>query len=278
VFEPMINTPISWPGALVALAATLTIPTPSAHWPELASHPVTATAGMMTPTIPGLGVAAPSRSTLAAEAPASATERDDEIRIRHQTVCVGARHWAAGDVGDTILFRVHRDGHRLSVGYFVHWSTERPWGNNILSYTVLPALATDAVYSHFMFVMPGVKDYLYGPDDIEGARVDFEERSDGSLAVVGGTADDGTHDPVKLTPADLVDSKGRVVLLTNVWSHQLGAHGGGEFANGPDANLQCYGLPAVRRLTDDVARAFRLGSVQEPLRARPAWSALSSHP
>ena len=34
-----------------------------------------------------------------------------------------------------------------------------------------------------------------------------------------------------LSRSDLLDAKGRVVLMTDVWSHQLGAHGGGAFAN-----------------------------------------------
>ena len=86
-----------------------------------------------------------------------------------------------------MLYRVRRSGRKIEIGYFVYWSTERPWGNNALSYAVLPALLTDAFYSHFLYVFPGVKDYLYGAGDIEGARVEFQERPDGSLEVEGRT-------------------------------------------------------------------------------------------
>jgi ABC-type transporter Mla maintaining outer membrane lipid asymmetry permease subunit MlaE len=42
-------------------------------------------------------------------------------------------------------------------------------------------------------------------------------------------ADDGSHHEVQLTPDDFVDSRGRVVLMTGVWSHQLGAKGARTF-------------------------------------------------
>jgi hypothetical protein len=101
-------------------------------------------------------------------------------------------------------------------------------------------------------------------------RVELEDR-DGALHVVQGTADDGTHQPVKLSREDLVDAKGRIVLLTDVWSHQLGAHGGGEFAADPARQLRCYDHATLRPMTDDVARAFRLGDEKAPRRAKPAW-------
>src|SRR4051812_48586761 len=160
----------------------------------------------------------------------------DVERLERQTVCVGSRSWSAGQLGDTILYRYKRSGQRVEVGYFVYWSTERPWGNNALSYTVVPALFIDLAYSHFLYFMPGVKDAMHGAADIEGVRIELEDR-DGALQVLGGIADDGTHQPVKLSRDDLVDSKGRIVLMTDVWSHQLGAHGGGAFAANPTRQL-----------------------------------------
>jgi hypothetical protein len=194
----------------------------------------------------------------------------DAERLERQTVCVGARNWSAGQLGDTILYRYKRSGQRLEVGYFVYWSTERPWGDNVLSYTVVPALFIDLAYSHFLYFLPGVKDAMHGAADIEGVRIELEDR-DGALRVVGGIADDGTHQPVKLSRDDLVDSKGRIVLLTDVWSHQLGAHGGGAFADEPARQLRCYDQASLRPMTDDVARAFRLGNEAAPRRAKPAW-------
>jgi len=191
--------------------------------------------------------------------------------VQNQPICVGASAWSAGAIGQTVLFHEHRVGRRLDVGYFVYWSEERPWGSNVLSYTVLPALATDAVYSHFFYLFPGLKDALYGPGDIEGVTVEFEEGTDGKLTVTGGLADDANHAPVKLTREDLVDAQGRIVLLTNVWSHQLGAHGAARFANTPGTSLQCYQAASVQPLTAEVARNFRLGTDSKPLRGGPAW-------
>jgi hypothetical protein len=195
----------------------------------------------------------------------------DDARVVEQPVCIAARSWSAGSLGDTVLYRARRVGRRISVGYFVYWSEERPWGSNVVSYTVLPALATDAVYSHFLYLFPGLKDAMYGPGDIEGAQVVYEQRDDGSLDVVEGRADDGNHAPVLLSRADLLDSKGRVVLLTDVWSHQLGAHGAAQFANTPGQSLKCYAKSALQPMTEVVARAFRLGTEREPLRGNPAW-------
>lgn len=204
--------------------------------------------------------------------PAPTEQRSaDDARVVEQTVCVGARSWSAGSLGDTVLFRTRRTGNRITVGYFVYWSEERPWGQNSLSYTLLPALAVDAVYSHFLYVFPGIKDAMYGTADIEGAQVSYDQRPDGSLDVVNGRANDGNHGTVQLSRSDLLDSKGRVVLLTDVWSHQLGAHGGASFAEHSPTQLKCYSKSSLRPMTEIVARAFRLGNDRQPLRGKPAW-------
>ena len=186
-------------------------------------------------------------------------------------MCVGARSWSAGSLGETVLFRSRRVGNRIAVGYFVYWSEERPWGDNLASYTVLPALAVDAVYSHFLYVFPGLKDAIYGAGDVEGVQVLYEQRPDGSLDVVSGRADDGNHGAVALSRSDLLDSKGRVVLLTDVWSHQLGAHGAASFAEHSSPELKCYTKASLQPMTELVARAFRLGNARAPLRGTPAW-------
>lgn len=195
---------------------------------------------------------------------------DDDARLRKLPVCVASRHWSAGDLGETILYRVHRVGRRLEVGYFVYWSTERPWGQNVLSYTLVPALLIDATYSHFLWVMPGFKDVLHGAGDVEGVRVELDDEG-GELRVVGGAADDGFHRGVTLSRDDLVDSHGRIVLFTDVWSHQFGAHGGGAFADAAGGALRCYEGTAVQPMTEETARAFRLGGEASPRRAKPAW-------
>jgi len=200
----------------------------------------------------------------------------DEASIVQQPICVGARSWSAGSLGDTVLYRTRRIGRKIAVGYFVYWSEERPYGSNAVSYLVLPALAMDAFYSHFLYVFPGIKDALYGPGDIEGVQIEYEQRDDGSLRVVGGRADDGNHTTVLLSHDDLVDSKGRIVVLTDVWSHQLGTHGAASFADTPGHPVKCYVKSALQPMTDRIASAFRLGSERHPLRGTPAWIAPES--
>ena len=48
------------------------------------------------------------------------------------------------------------------------FSDERPWGDNWLSWSVLPALAVDLVYTRFLFGLPGFRRARYGPADVEG--------------------------------------------------------------------------------------------------------------
>jgi len=127
------------------------------------------------------------------------------------------------------------------------------------------------VYSHFLYVFPGLKDALHGAGDVEGAQVSYEQRADGSLDVVSGRADDGNHRGVALSRADLLDKQGRVVLLTDVWSHQLGAHGAARLADRAQLALKCYEKSSLRPMTELVARTFRLGNDRNPLRGKPAW-------
>jgi hypothetical protein len=159
----------------------------------------------------------------------------------------------------------------LRVGYFVYWSTERPWGDNALSYALLPALFTDAFYSHFLFVLPGARWAMYGPGDIEGATVVYEENADGSLEPIEGFAEDPTHQPVSLSHRDLVDAAGRVVLMTASWSHQLGAHGAAAYGTHAKERMTCFSGDSLRPLTAEIASAFRLGGEDRPLRARAAF-------
>jgi hypothetical protein len=112
---------------------------------------------------------------------------------------------------------------------------------------------------------------LYGPNDIEGASVEYEEQPDGTRRVLGGHADDAQHAPVELSRTELVDAKGRIVLLSDVWSHQLGAHGAAEFFAEPEHSERCYEGSALQPLSERVAKAFRMGDDHEPRRAVPAW-------
>src|SRR5262249_39308288 len=142
----------------------------------------------------------PSSARAQVPAPRASIEaQSDADRIADQPVCVGSRVWSAGELAPTIAYRLRRVGDRLFVGYFACWSTERPWGNNVLTYTVLPALVVDGVYSHFLFGFSGVRDAMYGPEDVEGVTVEYRDRPGSTLQVVGGVAEDGIHGTVHLS-------------------------------------------------------------------------------
>jgi hypothetical protein len=196
--------------------------------------------------------------------------------ILRQPVCIVSKARSFGSLGDVVLYVHSRRGSELHVGYFVYWNVERPWGANLPTYTLLPALAIDGTYTHFMFLLPGLQRALYGPGDIEGATVVYDVSADGRLSVKSAIAEDALHDLVPLSPADVVMRDGRLALMTEVWSHQLGAHGAASDGARPGAELSCFQGPTLRPLTDETARAFRLGSPARPLRARSAWLAASS--
>jgi hypothetical protein len=210
---------------------------------------------------------APPRSFVLASANGA---EDDEI-VRGLPVCVAARSWSAGELGRSVLYHYRREGRTLRVGYFVYWTTERPWGDNALSYTVVPALLIDAFYSHFFFLFPGAQRIIHGPGDIEGARVVYEQGDDGRWTPVSAVADDGLHHEVPLAPEDFVDAEGRVVLMTDVWSHQLGARGARASVERHKGKVVCFGGDSLEPMTAEVAQNFRLGSPSDPRRAPPAW-------
>jgi hypothetical protein len=177
----------------------------------------------------------------------------------------------AGQLGDTLLFHSRRLSRtKLSVGYFVYWSTERPWGDNNLTRWVLPAAAIDAVYSHFLFVLPGMQRVLYGPGDIEGFRVTYEIDANNRLVPRALVADDATHHEVQLSLQDAVDDAGRLLLYADGWSHQLGGTHARSVADA-GATRHCYAGSTIQSLSPDVIDGFRLGTLGSPRRAKPAW-------
>jgi hypothetical protein len=213
--------------------------------------------------------ATPARASMFAGARARAgapivTAEDD--LVQKQPLCVASSVRSAGSLGETVLYRFRRDGDTLYVGYFVYFSTERPWGDNALTHNVLPALAIDAFYSHFLFVLPGVQRVLYGPADIEGALVRYRIEGE-RLVPEAAVADDEGHHPVRLAQDELGAPDGRVVLLTETWSHQLGAHDAVRRAR----EVTCFDGARLAPLTEAVAQAFRLGTESAPRRAKPAW-------
>ena len=221
------------------------------------------------PTWPVMRANVAVRSALGAENCSDEGSPQQDSEVQALPLCIAMAHWSAGQLGKTILYRVLREGERMTVGYFVYWSTERPWGNTHLSHALVPALLTDAIYSHFLFVFPGLQRFLYGAGDIEGVRVTYERRSTGWQAA-SAVADDDLHHEVALDAKDFLDEAGRVIVMSDVWSHQLGAHHAAQAAH-QGVPVSCFAGETLRPLTTEVARAFRLGSFETPRRACPAW-------
>jgi hypothetical protein len=203
-------------------------------------------------------------ASLPAPPPVSAERTPEQTRIETQPVCIGSNTHSAGSLSDVLYYRaVAKDDGRIEVGYFAFFSEERPWGNNWMTWTVLPALAVDLVYSRTLLVAPGVQRALYGPGDVEGVGVTYDVLTDGSLRLVEARADDGNHSPVKISRADAfaVDPH-RPTFYSDVWSHQLGGHG----AHSPNdlAYERCYGEGSIRPLPDAVARTFHVDDRRAP--------------
>jgi hypothetical protein len=217
-----------------------------------------------------VGASALGTRSSATAACASSTDPMEEM-LRSQTVCIAWNKPWAGKLGDALLFHASRTGPKeVVVGYFAYWSTERPWGDNDLTRQILPALAIDAVYSHLFFVFPGVQRVMYGPGDIEGIRVTYRLEEQGRLVPAAVHADDERHREVRLELPEAVDDFGRVVVLTDVWSHQLGGRRAVQAVKA-GAQQRCFSGSALRGLTKSTSDEFRLGRADAPRRARPAW-------
>lgn len=188
-------------------------------------------------------------------------------------ICIAAQEDWAGTLGKTLLFHARRTGDQITVGYFVYWTTERPWGKNRLTRQLLPALVIDAFYSHLFFVLPGIQRALYGAGDVEGVRVTYTVGSNARLVPESAAADNPWHAEVALNLLDAVDEQGRFVALTDVWSHQLGAPKAVQAVQA-GARVKCYSGQSLVPLTREQAAAFRLGTPAEPRRALPAWRGL----
>jgi hypothetical protein len=211
----------------------------------------------------------PAAENPAPDARASDAIGKDDALVKAQKVCVGSSVWSAGRMGESLAFRVERRGNRLAVGYFVFWSSERPWGGNALSFSVTPALLIDSFYSHGLFVLPGLQRVVHGPGDVEGVLVVYEiER--GRLRPLHAIADDEFHREVRLSRDDVIADDGSVIVMTEAWSHQLGARRAARRV-AEASELRCFEGGGLRPLTRDLADAFRLGSPEAPERARPAW-------
>jgi hypothetical protein len=194
-----------------------------------------------------------------APAPANATPSGArEEAVERVEICVGSTLVSAGELPEALYYDTapQADG-TLAVGYYVRFSDERPWANNWLTWSLLPALAVDLVYSRALFVAPGLQALLYGPGDVEGFRIVYAREPNGSLSAREAVADDGQHAPVALSAADLHRlDPARPTLYTTVWSHQLGGTG---VRSAEDLVMRrCYGQGRLTPLTARVARELRL--------------------
>jgi hypothetical protein len=187
-----------------------------------------------------------------------------QAAIEAAPVCIGSSVDSAGTLGDVLYYRATTlpDG-RVAVGYFAFFSDERPWGNNWLTWALVPALAVDMVYSRALLIAPGIQRAVYGAGDVEGVSVVYEFRSDGSLSFEHAMADDRAEHPVFISRerAFALDAE-HPVFYSDVWSHQLG--GSAASSRRDLAYLRCYEGDSIRPLTDDLARSYRLENRADP--------------
>jgi len=194
----------------------------------------------------------------------------DEAAVERQVICVGSTTSSAGELASTLYYRQTRlpDG-RVAVGYYVFFSEERPWGNNWLTWTVVPALLLDLFYTRSLLALPGLQRLAYGKGDVEGFRVVYDRDEDGRLHLDHAIADDGGHREVLLDRKTIyaIDPE-RPTFYSDVWSHQLGAKGAR--SEGDLAYRRCYGDRDIRPLPEEVARDFRLDRRALPAAVVPA--------
>ena len=182
----------------------------------------------------------------------------EQAAIERQPVCIGSAVRSAGALSDVLYYRATAtpDG-KLSVGYFAFFSEERPWGNNWLTWSVLPALGVDMVYSRALLVAPGVQRLLFGAGDVEGVEVVYDVMPDGSLHIDHALAEDRSEKTILLTREDaLAIDANRPTFYSDVWSHQLG--GKGARSQSQLSFSRCYEGDAIRPLPESVARHFRV--------------------
>jgi hypothetical protein len=200
----------------------------------------------------------------------------EQAAIEGQPVCIGSSVESAGALSDILYYRAvavdspgqpgESGGTKVEVGYFAFFSEERPWGNNWLTWSVVPALAVDLFYSRALLIAPGLQRALYGAGDVEGVGIVYDRSPDGSLRFDHAIADDGTHDTVALSREQAFALDGqRPTFYSQVWSHQLGGRGAMSFHD--LAYVRCYDASSIRPLPDSVARAFH---VDGDFRAPPA--------
>ena len=182
----------------------------------------------------------------------------EQAAIERQPMCIGSSVQSAGTLSDVLYYRAEATGDgRVSVGYFAFFSEERPWGNNWLTWSVIPALAVDLFYSRALLVAPGVQRAMYGAGDVEGVEVVYDVAAGGALRLDHAVADDRAERPITLTrdEAYALDPE-RPTFYSEVWSHQLG--GRSVRSRSDLAYVRCYEGDAIRPLPESVETAFRV--------------------
>jgi hypothetical protein len=185
--------------------------------------------------------------------------------VEAQPFCVGSRVESIGEQAASLYYTdTWLSADDLVVGYYVFYSDERPWGNNWLTWLVLPAAAVDLVYTRSLFIGPGYTQLARGKGDVEGVRVHYRVRADGSLAVDHAVADDTGHHERRLERSDLFSvDPARPTVYAESWSHHLAGRGARSARD--LATRRCYGPGTIRPLTRALVREFHLER-----RARPA--------
>jgi hypothetical protein len=207
---------------------------------------------------------APAAGVLPASPGPRGARTAEQTTIEQQPVCVGSTVESAGALGKVLYYRAvaTRDDH-VAVGYFAFYSEERPWGNNWLTWTVVPALAIDMVYSRALWMAPGLQRAIFGAGDVEGFTVVYGRAADGSLAVDHALVDDGHEHAREMSRSEVLALDPlRPTFYSDVWSHQLGGRGARSQAD--LVTERCFVGDAIRPLPDRVARAFRIDENRAP--------------
>ncbi|HEY8091763.1 MAG TPA: hypothetical protein VIF09_28055 [Polyangiaceae bacterium] len=188
----------------------------------------------------------------------------EQAAIERQPVCIGSSVASAGKRSDVLYYRAVATTEGLvAVGYFAIYSEERPWGNNWMTWSVLPALAIDMVYSRTFWVVPGLQRALYGAGDVEGFTIVYRPLGNGSLSIDHAIVDDGRERRHELSRAEvLAVDPGRPTIYSDVWSHQFS--GRGARSRKDLVEDRCYQGDTIRPLPAAVARDFRIDDDRAP--------------
>lgn len=189
----------------------------------------------------------------------------EQALIERQPICVGSLVKSAGKLDRTLYYHyLWRSDGKLVVGYYAFYTDERPWGDNWMTWLVLPALAIDLVYTRSFFLGPGYRQLAHGKGDVEGFRIIYDPKESGELTIDHAIADDSSHRERRLEPAELFRlDPTRPTLYSESWSHQLGGRGARSL--GELVTRSCFSGEALRPITHAIAEEFRLAR-----RARPA--------